>query len=127
MSKAKYTITPDAENEIVRVVAHGDLSKELGEEIITRARETAAEHHYNILCDARQAEVKVTLADWFFLPRTLAVFRNAKIRAIKTAVVISPGNHERIYGFYETVTHNLGMSLRVFLEEKAALDWLKEG
>jgi hypothetical protein len=126
MGKGEYTITLDTENGIVRVVALGELSKELGEEVITNARTTAAEHQYQILCDVRHAEIKVSLADWFFLPRTLAVFRNIKIRTIKAAVLISPGNHERIYGFYETVTHNSGMNLRVFLDEQKAVEWLKE-
>jgi hypothetical protein len=126
MSKAEYTITLDTERCIVLVAAHGDLPKELGEEVITRALTTAAGHQYPIFCDVRHAEVKVSLADWFFLPRTLAILRDAKMRAIKTAILISPGSHERTYGFYETVTHNLGMSLKIFLEEKKALEWLKE-
>jgi hypothetical protein len=126
MSKGEYTITLDTDNKIVHVLAHGELSKELGEEIITKARATAAEHQYNIFCDVRHAEVKVPFADWFFLPRRLAIFKDAKIRAIKVAVLISPGKREKIYGFYETVTHNLGMKLRVFLQEKEALEWLKQ-
>lgn len=126
MDKGEYTITLDTENGIVHVVARGELSKELGEEVITKARTTAAEHQYQILCDVRHAEVKVSLADWFFLPRTLAIFRNVKMRTIKAAVLISSGTHESIYGFYETVTHNLGMNLRVFLDEKEAVEWLKE-
>jgi len=125
MENGEYTITLDTENGIVYVVAHGELSKKLGEEIITNASMTAAEHQYQILCDARHAKAMVCLADWFFLPRTLPIFRNIKIRNIKTAVLISPGDHEKIYGFYETVTYNLGMNFRVFLEEKKAIEWLK--
>ncbi len=126
MDKGEYTITLDTENGIVRVVAHGELSKELGEEVITNARTTAAEHQYQILYDVRHAEVKASFADWFFLPETLAIFGNIKLRIIKAAVLISPGDHESIYGFYETVMHNSGMNLRVFLEEKEAVEWLKE-
>jgi hypothetical protein len=124
MAEGEYTITLDSENGIVHVVVHGELSKELGEEIITNARTAAAEHKYRILCDVRQAEVKVSLADWFFLPRTLAIFKEAKIRTIRAAVLISPGNPARAYNFYETVTHNLGMNVRIFREEKEAVDWL---
>ncbi len=126
MSKGEYTIALDTENGIVHVVARGEFDRELGEELITRARTTAAEHQYHIFCDARQAEVKVALADWFFLPRTLAIFKNIKIRIIKTPVLISPGKHEKEYNFYETVTHNLGMNLRIFLKEKEAVEWIKE-
>ncbi len=126
MDKGEYTLTLDNENRIVHVVARGELSKELGEEIITGARTAAAEHQYHILCDARDADVKVSLADWFFLPRTLPIFKDIKIRTIKTAVLISSGNHEKIYNFYEAVTQNIGMNFRVFLEEQEALKWLKE-
>ncbi len=126
MDKGEYTVTLDTENKLVHVVAFGELTKELGEEIITAARTAAAENQYRILCDARQADVKVSFADWFFLPRTLAIFRNAKIRTIKSAVLISPGSHKRVYDFYETVTHNLGMNVRIFMEEKEAVEWLKE-
>ena len=127
MDRGEYTITLDDENGIVRVVARGELSKALGEEIVTGARTAAAEHQYHILCDARNADVKVSLADWFFLPRTLPILKNIKIRTIKTAVIISSGNHEKIYDFYETVTQNIGMNFRVFLEEQEALNWLKQG
>ena len=126
MSKREYTITLDTENGIVRVVARGELVKESGEEIITKARMTAAEHQYHILCDVRQAEVKVSIADWFFLPRTLPVYKNNKTRIIKTALIISPRNQESEYRFYETVAQNEGMNLRVFLKEEEAVEWIKE-
>jgi hypothetical protein len=125
MADGEYTVTLDTENNIVHVVVQGVLTKELGEEIITNARAAAAEHKYRILCDVRGVDVKVPLADWFFLPRTLPIFKDAKIRTIRSAVLVSPGTHKRVYDFYETVTHNLGMSVRVFLDEDKAVDWLK--
>jgi hypothetical protein len=125
MSNGEYTITLDTENGIVRVVAHGELVKELGEEIITKARTIAAEHQYPILYDVRHAEVKVSFIDWFFLPRTLPISKDIRMRLIKVALLISPGNHEREYNFYETVMRNLGTNLRIFLKEKEAVEWLK--
>jgi hypothetical protein len=125
MNKGEYTITLDNENHIVHVVACGELIKELGEEIITKASVTAAEHQYYILCDVTKAKAKVSLVDWFFLPRTLSVYRNNKTRLIKTAIIISPGNQERVYSFFETVARNLGMNLKVFLNEEEAVIWLK--
>jgi hypothetical protein len=126
MSKGKYSITLDPGNNIVRVVAHGELVKELGEEIITKARITAAEHQYHILCDVRHAEAIVSFADWFFLPKMLPVYKDNKTRTIKTALMISPGNQESEYHFYETVMHNEGMNLKVFLKEEEAVIWLTE-
>jgi hypothetical protein len=126
MRKCKYSITLDPGNNIVRVVAHGELVKELGEEIITKARMTAAEHQYHILCDVRHAEAIVSFADWFFLPKMLPVYKENKTRTIKTALMISPGNQESEYHFYETVMYNEGMNLKVFLKEEEAVEWLKE-
>jgi hypothetical protein len=126
MRKCKYSITLDPGNNIVRVVAHGELVKELGEEIITKARMTAAEHQYHILCNVRHAEAIVSFADWFFLPKMLPVYKENKTRTIKTALMISPGNQESEYHFYETVMYNEGMNLKVFLKEEEAVEWLKE-
>jgi hypothetical protein len=126
MGKGEYTITLDSKNRIVHVVARGELVKELGEEIITKARRTAASHHYHILCDVRQSEFKVSIAEWFFLPRTLPVYKTSKTRIIKTALLISPGNQEEQYNFYETVMQNMGMNLKTFLKEKEAVEWLRK-
>lgn len=124
MSKDQYTITLDDEFGLVHIVAHGELIKELGEEIITKAMTTAAEHQYKILCDVRKTVVKVSFADWFFMPRTLPVYKDIKARSVKTAVLINPGKQEKEYEFFESVTHNLGMNLKVFISKKEALEWL---
>ena len=126
MSEGKYTITLDAENEIVRIVASGNLNKKLGEEIITNARTTAAKLKYDILCDVTQAKTEVSLTDWFYLPRTLPVLQNLETRKIKVAVLIAPGDQENDYKFYENVTYNVGMNLCIFFEEVEAIKWLKE-
>jgi len=124
MEKDLYSIALDDERRLVRVVAHGELIREVGEEIITKTLSTAAEHQYDILCDVRKTVVKVTLADWFYMPRTLAIFNNEKSRSPKTAVLISRGKQEEEYQFYETVSHNLGRNVKIFFREKDALEWL---
>ncbi|MFH1312418.1 MAG: hypothetical protein ABIJ00_04245 [Candidatus Eisenbacteria bacterium] len=124
MSDKQYAITLDKERCIVRLIVHGEIAKDVGERIITQARTTAAENQYNILCDVRQARVKASFADWFYLPRKLAVFQ--KTRAVKTAILITSGQQEEEYKFFETVTHNLGIGHKIFLQEDDALDWLKE-
>jgi hypothetical protein len=125
MSTGQYTITLDHERGLVHVVAEGDFNKDAGEELITHARKEAGEHHYNIICDVRQATMNVDFSDWFFLPRTLGVYRNAKLRRIKTALVVSAERQERIFRFFETVTANLGMNIRIFFLEEDALEWLR--
>ena len=124
MGDGRYTITLDHERGLVRVAAVGEFVRNRGDELITHASLKAAEHRYNILCDVRSANAKVSLADWFFLPRRLAVYRDVKTRSISTALVVAAGRQERGYRFFETVTSNLGMNIRVFLDEKDALAWL---
>ena len=125
MEKDQYSLTLDPENELVRVAAWGVLSRADGEEIITEALSTASKKGYDVFCDVRKAEVKVTFADWFDMPRTLRIFRNEKTRLVSTALLISKGKQEEEYKFYETVSHNLGRQVRIFLKEKDALAWLK--
>lgn len=125
MEKEQYSIDLDSERNLVRVVVCGEIRREDGEQIITRALSTAAKHGYNVFCDVRKATVKVTLVDWFDMPRTLRIFKNEKTRLINTAVLIYKGEQEEGYRFYETVSHNLGRHVRIFLKEKDALEWLR--
>jgi hypothetical protein len=124
MSDGQYTITLDHERGLVHVIAQGEFDRDLGDEMITTARKKAAEYHYHILCDARQSKAKVAFSDWFLLPRRLAVYRNVKTRYIKTAIVVTTGKQEKVYRFFEIVTRNLGMNIRIFFREEDALEWL---
>jgi len=126
MDTGDYTITLDPENVIVRIVVHGEFNKELGEEIISNARKTASEHKYHILCDVTKAKADVSLVDWFYLPRTLPVLQNLETRSIKAAVIIAPGDQENDYKFYENVTHNVGLNIKIFFKEEVAIKWLNE-
>jgi len=107
----------------VRVTAWGDLPKELGKEIITKARKRAAKANYSILCDVSRASLQVALADWFYLPRRLEVLREKPTRDVKVALVVSTESKED-YKFYQNVATNVGLTLGVFLTEEQALAWL---
>ena len=126
MSDGQYTISVDPERGYVYVVAKGEFGRHLGDELITKARLVAAKHQSNILCDVRQAQISVKLADWFFLPRRLGVYQDASTRGIKTALVIAAGKQERFFGFFETVASNVGINIRIFLREAEAVAWLNE-
>jgi hypothetical protein len=120
-----YDITLDPENQIVKIKAYGELFQKDGEEIITAARLKAAEHKYNVLYDMREATTTVNFASWFELPRKLDVFKNAATRSVKAAVLAS--NTDKAvddYKFYEIVTDNIGIKIRVFFDEAEAVSWL---
>jgi hypothetical protein len=124
MKTEPYSITLDKERHLVRVVARGEIRRELGHSIVSQSLITAAEHQYDILCDVRQAQIIATFTDWFFMPRTLAAFKDAKVRKVATALLIKPDEQENGFRFYETVVSNLGMKFKIFTAEKDALDWL---
>jgi hypothetical protein len=124
MNMGEYKITLDHSNAIVRVVATGNFDKYLGDKMITKTRIAASENGYNIFCDATKAKVNVSVIDWFNLPRTLPVLQDQNIRRIKSAILIPSGKQAENYKFYETVTYNVGMNLRVFLDEEEAINWL---
>jgi len=124
MDKGQYTITLEHERGLVRVRAVGEFNLKLGMALITDARQNAAAHRYNILCDVRESRAHVSLADWFYLPRRLGVYKSMQTRSVKTAIVVTPGRQEKAYRFFETVTSNVGLNIRVFLREEEALAWL---
>ena len=124
MDKGHYTLTLDHERGLVHVVAQGEFDIKSGEELITAARENAAEHQYNIVCDVRASRAKVNLVDWFYLPRRLGVYRNWQTRYVRTVILVTPGRQENAYRFFETVASNLGLQIKIFLAEEEALEWL---
>jgi hypothetical protein len=125
MSEGRYTITLNHEQGLVHVVAQGEFDLESGQELITAARKNATEHQYHILCDVRASRATVSLADWFFLPRRLAVYKNMQTRRITTAIVVTAGRQENVYRFFETVASNMGLRIKIFLREEDALEWLE--
>jgi hypothetical protein len=124
MDDGQYRIALDHERGLVRVHAKGDFDANLGQELITDAREKAAENQYHIVCDVRESRARVALADWFFLPRRLGVYQDFKTRNIKTAIIVTPGRQENAYRFFEIVASNVGLNIRIFLHEEDALEWL---
>jgi len=113
----------DEENHIVHLLVKGELNKDEGEMIILEARAYADEYKYDILCDVSRANIKVTLAEWFFLARNQDIYPS--IPTEKTALLINP-DAMKIYKFVENVTRNKGFKIRIFLNEEDARSWLKK-
>ena len=125
MDKGHYTTTLNHEQRLIYLVAKGEFDFETAGELITDARKQAAEHQYSIFCDVRESSAKVNLVDWFYLPRRLLVYKDWKTRRVRTAILVRAGGQENAYRFFETVTNNLGLRIKIFLREEDALEWLK--
>ncbi|MEM7102841.1 MAG: hypothetical protein AAF502_06925 [Bacteroidota bacterium] len=120
----EHAITVDPANQIVIVLAKGFFSVEEGCKIVTTARTLAHKHKFNILYDARLVEMKLKLTDWFYLPRTLPVFKDAEARKIKVGILASETNKDMEFEFIENVSNNLGFNLKLFYDRDQALQWL---
>ena len=122
---SKFNVNLNHENQLVTITVAGEVFQKDGEEIITIARTTAAQHGYNLLYDMRQAKTSFQFVGWFELPRKLDVFKHLETRRVKAAILIRPDdNAAEGYKFYETVTGNVGISLRIFHNEDEAVKWL---
>ncbi len=122
---AQYKISFDPEHNITWVELTGDLDREIGDNVITESRLVASETDSDLLYDVRQSVAKVSLADWFFLPRRLDTLKDPEAGSKKVAVVVSSQDLAD-YRFYEDVARNAGLQFKVFLNEIEALGWLAE-
>ena len=124
MGDYSYVISLDDESRMIRLVVKGEISKSEGERIIVEARNRAAENEYDILCDLTDASIKATMADWFYLVRNKEIYPS--IPTEKTAILVSPESWKS-FKFIENVTRNVGLKIRIFLQEEDALEFLKKG
>lgn len=109
-----YDILLDGGSKSVRVTARGEITRAIGEEIITKARKLAAEHGYSILYDVREAALRIEFSRYFFMPRELEVLTKAPTRQVKVAILV-PKRQLDEYRFYETAAGNVGLSVSIFL------------
>ncbi len=123
--KQPYRIQLHADSGFVRVDAFGEITRSVGEQIITEARKLAAENDCSLLYDVREATVKVDFSRYFFMPRELEVLTTAPTRQVKVAILI-PAEQAQEYSFYETAAGNVGLSVKIFLDENEAIAWLQE-
>lgn len=122
-----FELSVDHELKLIRITVIGELFHKEGKEIITTGRTTAAEYGYDVLYDMRQGTTTVNFSEWYFLPRDLKVFQIKKTKDVKAAVLVSPQDKAAEgYKFYENVTTNMGISVRIFLDESEAIEWLRK-
>lgn len=120
-----YGIQLHADLGLVRVDAYGEISRSIGEEIITKARKLASENNCGLLYDVREAILRVDFSRYFFMPRELSVLTTAPTRQVKVAILISEKQTSE-YSFYETAAGNVGLSVKVFFVDDEAIEWLRE-
>lgn len=87
------------------------------------AAEREGHNHLKFLSDVTAAELRVSVFEVFNLPKR---FKRIRLGGhCKNAVLISPDSKDKkIAAFYETVTFNQGLRVRLFTSRKKALAWL---
>lgn len=122
---AEFDVRLDDDWKLVRATARGNLSKSQGFELITEARTLAAKAGYDILWDVRQARLQIKLADFFYLPRNVEELQTSPTMSVRVALMVPQADLEK-YAFYEDVAANVGLTVKVFLDEDEAITWLTE-
>lgn len=104
-----FEVFLDDTRKIVRLTAAGIIDYPVLEKMIDTARRTAVETGYNILYDVRQAQTKVALGNWFFIPRDLEIFKASRSqKAIAVILASTADKGVKGYKFHTTALGNLG-------------------
>ena len=83
----------------------------------------AKEHNCKrFLNDMRKANILLSVADLFDLPKLLSV--EEFNRSWKRAVFVGENRFEE-FKFYETTAINKGLQVKVFTEKSMAIEWLR--
>ena len=119
-----YTITIDTVRSVVRVLVSGIFDAEEAPRMTTDARRTAGESGMNLLYDVRGVHCgKLENSDIFWWPRTIPALRDAQAPRVRVAAVYATAQRPMV-DFWETAFRNVGLSVRAFESEEAAIGWL---
>jgi hypothetical protein len=109
-------------SDFVRATADGTLDFEVSKEALTEvALATSHLVNYAILLDTRKTQVRMSVADLWYLAAELSTLGEAFRR--KTAV-LCPVEHFDSAAFFETCARNLGFRVKAFTSFEDAVDWL---
>lgn len=120
----EYTYELIDNYKIIKVKVLGELKPKetalMGKNIRLKAKEL----NYKILFDLTEAENKVSISDAYFWFADHYDKIDIQLRYIPTAHV----THEKdksFFSFFETTCYNKNIRVRMFMESKEALEWLR--
>jgi hypothetical protein len=120
----EYTFEIINDDKIIKVKVFGELTPKetalMGKNIRIKAKEL----NYKILFDLTEADNKVSISEAYFWFADHYDEIDIKLRYIPTAHI----THERdksFFRFFETTCYNKNIRVRMFMEHKEALEWLK--
>lgn len=122
-----YMIEFDPYDYMIKASAQGRLGlielTEFIDEIISLAKR---EHCFYILTSLDQAQIDITLLEFYFIP--FAISDSLKVHNLKNYTLnraIIGSNQQKILQYYDTVARNRGHSTRLFYDTEVAKEWLR--
>jgi hypothetical protein len=120
----KYTYEINSENKTIVVITTGDLkTKELasmGLTILLKAKELK----YKIIFDHRLSRNRISITEAYYWFGTHYDSIDSKIKFIPSAYIANKEDMD-FYSFFATTSNNKGIPIKIFLDEKPALEWLE--
>ena len=124
-----HEITFDREKQLIKMRFHGDLTLKAIKEVVAELAQVVKETNCSsLLNDFRDANVKLSTADVYDLPKIMQDIYAASgisIFSLKRAAVLV--RDLRDARFFETVSANRGHSVKVFSDIEEASKWLLAG
>lgn len=120
----KYIYKINHENKTIVVITTGDLETKEVAAMGLRIRLKANELKYKIILDYRLSKNRISITEAYYWFSTHYDSINSKLRYIPSAYIVNKEDRD-FYSFFETTSNNKGIPIKMFLDEKPALEWLE--
>jgi hypothetical protein len=118
-----YGLQVDELRRLVVVAVTGVVDKDIAEPMVTQARAAAVAQGFNVLYDFRGATPNVDNTDIFWFPRRISALQSPQAPRVK-AVLLHLPQYRALGQHWENTLRNVGLQVRAFEDEEAALAWL---
>lgn len=117
----KMKVTHHEDQKYLEAVIDGGLDMESFDRALAEMNTVMDRHQCRtVLYDLRQIKIELETHEIYYIPQLLRDEGNSDIKR----AVLFPENFEQDFTFFETVSTNQGLNIRIFSKEKEALDWL---
>jgi hypothetical protein len=124
MGEKHYALAIEARDGYLFVVARGVRSRATVTEMTMEVFEVAIEHRVSkVLIDVRELEGRLGILDSYLL--VTDVFQKLRGQGVCKAAIVDRQVSSFRGWFLETVALNRGFNLRMFADQKEALEWLQ--
>ena len=120
----KYTYKINSENKTIVVITKGDLETKEVAAMGLIIRLKANELKYKIIFDCRLSKNRISITEAYYWFSTHYDSINSKLSYIPSAYLANKKDWD-FYSFFETTSNNKGIPIKMFLDEKSALEWLE--